>query len=94
MNKEEFKAKAAKSIDEVAAKIDELKAKKESVEHHVKSDYEQAIKTLGNKKVEIQAKYDDLKDASEDKWEEAKEAFSSASDSFKEGLSKISSLFS
>lgn len=94
MDKEEFKVKAAQSIDDIAAKIDELKAKKESVKHHVKSDYEQAIETLGNKKVEIQAKYDDLKNASEDKWDEAKEAFSSASDSFKEGFSKISSLFS
>lgn len=94
MNKEEFKAKAATSIDEVSAKINELKAKKEIVEHEVKSDYDEAIKTLVAKKLEIQAKYDDLKNASEDRWDDAKEAFSSASDSFKEGFSKITSLFS
>jgi len=37
MNKEEFKAKAIQTIDEVSAKINELKAKKESASDDAKS---------------------------------------------------------
>jgi len=94
MTKEEFKAVANKTIDEVAAKIDELKAKKESVQENAKMKYEEAIKVLEAKKAELEAKYVDLKNAGEHKWEEVRDAFSSASDSFKEGFSKIGSLFS
>ncbi len=93
MNKEEFKALANKTIDEVSAKINELKAKKESVQESAKSKYDEAIKMLEVKKAELEAKYEQLKNASEHKWVEVKEAFSSAADSFKEGASKIASLF-
>jgi len=40
MKKEEFKAKASQRIDEVSAKFNELKAKKESVQGDAKSKYE------------------------------------------------------
>jgi hypothetical protein len=78
----------------VFAKIKELKAKKESVQDHAKSQYEKSIKDLETRKSGLETKYAELKKASEDKWEETKDAFSSASDSFKEGVVKISSLFS
>jgi DNA repair exonuclease SbcCD ATPase subunit len=94
MNKEEFKAKANQTIDDVSAKINELESKKESAEQGAKSEYDEAIKDLKSKKSDLEAKYADLENASEDKWEEVKATFSSASDSFREGLTKISSLFS
>lgn len=92
MNKEEFKVKANRTIDEVSAKINELKEKKELVEQGSKSKYEENLKTLKMKKTDLEAKYSELKNASDDKWEEVKNAFSSASDSYEEGLSKITSL--
>jgi chromosome segregation ATPase len=48
---------------------------------------------LETKKADLQSKYNDLINAKDEKWEEMKNAFSSAADSFKEGFSKISSLF-
>jgi hypothetical protein len=48
---------------------------------------------LESNKRELKTRYNELINASEDKWEEAKEAFSSASDSFEKGFSEISSLF-
>jgi len=48
---------------------------------------------LKAKRNEIKAKYDGLADAAEDKWEEAKDVFSSAGESFREGFNRLKSLF-
>lgn len=93
MNREEFKAKANQRIDEISAKINELKAKRASVKEASKDKYEESIKELETRKADLQSKYQDLLHASDEKWEEVKSAFSSAADSFKEGFSKIASLF-
>jgi chromosome segregation ATPase len=93
MNKEEFKAKANQTIDEISAKINEMKAKRASVKEDLKVDYDKAIKELESKKADMEVKYADLKDAAEEKWDEAKVAFSAASDSVKEGLNKLKSMF-
>jgi outer membrane murein-binding lipoprotein Lpp len=92
MNKEEFKMKAKKSIDDVFAKIDALEAKKDKVKGDVKAEYEEKINNFKTKKKELQAKYDALVNTSDEKWEEVKSTFSSATESFKEGFSKIESL--
>lgn len=92
MSKEDFKKKAKKGIDDIFAKIDELEAKKSKVEGDVKAEYEEKLNHLKTKKKELQAKHDELVIASDEKWEEVKSAFSSATDSFKEGFSKIASL--
>jgi hypothetical protein len=93
MDKENFKNKAKQSIDDIFAKIDELEAKKDKAIGEAKIEYEKRILELKSKKVELQAKYNKLVNASDENWEEVKNAFSSASDSFKEGFSKIASLF-
>ena len=93
MDREKFKNQAKKSIDEIFAKIDILEAKKEKAVGEVKAEYEKRIIELKAKKIELLAKYNKLVSASEENWEEVKNAFSSASESFKEGFSKIASLF-
>jgi len=92
MNKEEYKAKANQRIDEISAKINDLKAKKESVKQGSKDKYIESINNLETKKADLQSKYEDLMNATDEKWEEVKNAFSEAADSFKEGFSKIASL--
>ena len=87
MTKEEFKAKANQTIDEVSAKINELKAKKEAAEDGSETKFKESLK-------ELEAKKADLEQAGDEKWEEIRDAFSSAKDSFDEGFAKISSLFS
>lgn len=93
MNKEEFKAKANQTIDEVAGKINELKAKKEAAVGDSKVKYEKALQDMESKKADLQSKKADLENASEEKWDEVKNAFSSATEDFKEGWKKLSSLF-
>lgn len=92
MNKEDFKNKAKISIDDIFAKIDALEEKKDKVKGDAKATYEEKLNNLKTKKKELQAEYDLLINASDDKWEEVKSTFSSATDSFKEGFLKIASL--
>ncbi len=93
MEREDFKNKAKKSLDEIFAKIDELEAKKDKAFNEVKAEYEETISELKKKKDELLTKYNRLSNASEEDWEEIKNAFSSASVSFKDGVSKFISLF-
>jgi len=93
MNKEEFKVVAAKTIDDVSEKIDHLKTKKDSAQGDLLLKYEQSLKEIEAKGDELKVQYAELENASEQKWDEVKKAFTSASDSFKEGFVKISSLF-
>ena len=91
MDKQTFKENAKKSIDDIFAKINELEAKKDNVKEKVKGDYNEIIADLKSKQDVLQTNYKELKNATEDKWEEAKDAFSSALESFKEGFVKITS---
>ena len=93
MDRENFKNKAKESIDEIFAKIDALEEQKEKAIGNAKAEYEQKLSELSAKKDELQAKYDQLVATSEENWEEVKEAFSAASESFKDGFSKIASIF-
>ncbi len=92
MDKEDFKNKAKKSIDDIFEKINELEAKQDKVKEHIKAEYEEKLNILKTKKKELQAKHEELFNASDEKWDEVKSTFSSAADSFKEGFSKIASL--
>ena len=93
MDKEKFRIEAKQLIDNLVARIDELESKKENIKAGARKELEETLDTLKSKKELLKAKYDELTGSSEDKWEEAKEVFSSASESFKEGLGKIASLF-
>lgn len=93
MDRENFKNKAKENIDELFAKIDELEARKDKAIGDVKTGYEEKLAELKAQKEELVSKYNQLVDSSEENWEEVKETFQSATDSFKEGFSKIASLF-
>lgn len=98
MEKEEFKRFAKKKIDEIFAEIEELETRKVKNEKDVErskemDQYKQKLAELKAKRDDLKAKYQDLEKDSEAKWEESKKAFSSASDSFREGINEIRSLF-
>ena len=70
-----------------------LEAKAESAKAEAKVEYKEKLADLKAKRNEMNAKYDELADATEEKWEESKGIFASASESFKEGFNKLKSLF-
>lgn len=93
MEREKFKEKAKKSIDDIFAKIEELEAKKDSAQENLKGKYNELIEDLKAKKNDLQLKYNALELSSDEKWTEAKENFSRSAEFFKEGFSKLFSLF-
>lgn len=93
MDRQEFKEKAKQSIDDIFAKIDELKQKRGTIETDLKDTIDEQIKKMEAIKSELELKYKDLIDANEEKWDEVKQAFSESAGSFKEGLSKLKSIF-
>ena len=93
MDKQEFKEKAKKGIDDIFIKIDELEAKKDIVKNEAKEKYHKQIEEMKEKKNDLREKYDHLMLSADEKWEDTKIAFSKAFDSFKKGLMEIGDLF-
>lgn len=93
MEKQEFREKAKKRIDDIFDKIEEIKAKKDHAKAEAKEGYNKEIELLEAKKEELQHNYNALIDAAEDKWDEVKDAFSNSADSFKDAFSKLLSPF-
>jgi len=92
MDKETFKQNAKNSIDEIFDAIERIQERATIVEGEAKIRFEQNLIELKAMKKDIQTKYNKLDNASEEKWEEVKNAFSDAAESFKEGFKKITSI--
>lgn len=93
MEKETYREKAKKSIDDIFAKIDELEAKKDRAKEGAKEKYNQRIEDLKAQKNDLQAKYDELVNATDEKWETAKNRFSESAEYFKKGFTELGQLF-
>lgn len=89
-----IKEKVKRQIDEMDNQIDVLEAKFENAKAEAKVEYKEKLAALKSKRNDVKARFDKLADATEEKWEESKDVFASASDSFKEGFNKLKSLFS
>lgn len=87
------KEKVKNQIDEMDDKIKVWEAKIENVKSEAKVEYKEKLAYLKAKRNDINAKYNKMVDATEDKWEESKDVFSEASESFKEGFNKLKTLF-
>ncbi len=94
MDREKFKEEAKKTIDELFEKIEGLEAKKDEYVDKARAEYEEKLALLKNRRKELQTKLDQLTDAADDKWDEFKDTFSSAAESFKEGFARLGSFFS
>jgi hypothetical protein len=94
MDKETFKQNAKNGIDEIFDAIERVQERATVVGEEAKAKvrFNETLVELREKKKDVQAKYDELESSSDEKWEEVKGAFSSAFDSFKDGLKKITSI--
>jgi len=64
MKREEAKARAKKSIDDIFTKIDELEKEADATKASQKAEYQGRVKELKEKKKDLQEKYDKVKNAS------------------------------
>lgn len=93
MNKQELKARANQEIDELSAKLNELKAKKAEVQEGAQEKYETLIQQISDRKSAAENQLDALKEASEERWDEAKKSFNAAQEDFKSGIKELSEIF-
>lgn len=93
MDKQEFRLKAKKGIDDIFNKINELEAKKNIVKDEVKVKYNERIKELKIKKADLLKNYNCLIESADEKWEETKIMFTKALDSIKGEFVEIKAFF-
>ena len=80
MDRETFKQNAKNSIDGIFDAIERIQERANVVQGEAKVRFEQNLIDLKAKQKELKAKYNKLENASDEKWDEVKNAFSSASD--------------
>ena len=93
MNRNEFKEKAKKSIDDLFLKIDDMERKKDHAKDDAKWKYERVISELKSKRDELEVRLQAASNASDEKWEEFKVTFEDSMSSFREGFDKLKGFF-
>jgi frataxin-like iron-binding protein CyaY len=91
MNKEEFKAKANQTIDEISAKINELKVEKASVKAEVKTKIDKQISELKDNQTNLTTIIKEIENTSEQKWNELKDSFKTIQKNSSQALKDIES---
>ncbi|WP_295628547.1 coiled coil domain-containing protein [uncultured Nitrosomonas sp.] len=91
--KEAYEKKLQAQLDECAAEIDKLKAKAAKAEADAQIEYYKQIEELKSKQATVNGKLSELKDASEDAWEDLKAGAESAWDSLSGALKSAASRF-
>lgn len=94
MNREEFQAYAKKKIDDIYDTIEELEKKRDKASDAAKARINEQLDSLKERKADLSNRFDHLKNASGESWEEVKAAFSESADSFKAHLTNIKTHFS
>jgi len=94
MERKTFQENAKNEIDKIFAKINELEAKKDLAKAETKERYNKKIAELKSKKDELQSKYNDLVNTTEENWKETKNSFSKSVDYFNNGFKELFTLFS
>lgn len=91
--KQAYEQKLQSKLDEWSAQMDVLKAKADGVEAEARIEYEKQIEDLKVRKAQASEKLAELKDASEDAWEDLKAgldmAWDSLSDAFESAMSRF-----
>jgi len=91
--KEAYEKKLQAQLDECAAEIDKLKAKADKEKANAQITYYKQIEELKSKQATLDSKLSELKEASEDAWEDLKAGAESAWDSLSGALKSAASRF-
>ncbi|TVQ51370.1 MAG: hypothetical protein EA362_00445 [Saprospirales bacterium] len=92
MNRQEFKEKAKKTLDDVFSRIEDLEKKSKSASQKARYEFNEEIAELKIQKAKLEKKYHELEDVGEEQWEKAKSIFKESSESFKKGFEKLGKL--
>ncbi len=93
MDKTQFKSKANEAIDAIFDKAEQLDRRRASLNDNLKHQYDQQMTSLKQRKKDVQDKFNELQNAGNEKWEEARQAFSSSFEHYKAGFDELTRLF-
>ncbi len=91
--KDAYEKKLQAKLDEWSADIDKLKAKADSAEADAQLEYYKEIEELRTMQETASKKLDELRDASDDAWEDLKAGIDSAWDSLSRSIKSAASRF-
>lgn len=91
--KKEYEKKLQAQLDEWSAQIDKLKAKAEGAQADKKIEYYEEIDKLKSMKENTNKKFIEIKNASDDAWEDLKIGMDSAWNSLSDAFDSASSRF-
>lgn len=89
----EYIRKATAKLDQWDAEIDKMKAKVAEAEADTKIEYQKQLDELRAQRDDAEAKLDEIADASDDAWEDAKAGFDKAWDDISAAFEKAMSRF-
>lgn len=93
-NKDAYEKKMQAQMKERSAEIEKLQAKAEQAEADASIDADSAIRELKDKKAAAEAKLDELRETSDDAWNDVKRGFDAATSALSASLKSASARFS
>ncbi len=89
MEKDKFRARIKKSIDDLFASIDELDSKKDELKDKTKAKYNEIMAEIKQLEASLEATHRRMQSADDSNWEEAKKAFKKSAESFREAFENL-----
>lgn len=91
MNRERIKENTKKEIDQLFDSIENLEKKAERVSGEASRQVESKIQDLKTEKRRLSAYFTEMKESSEENWENAKSSLEKSMNSFQEGINELKS---
>jgi uncharacterized coiled-coil DUF342 family protein len=92
MEKETFRERLKKGIDELSAAISDLDTKKDELKEKSKAKYNEIMASIKKIEAELELKNRQLELSDDPRWEEAKKQFTKSAHSFRQALEHLVSL--
>lgn len=93
MDKTTFKVKTLEAIDAMYDEVDKLHQRRDKLNATLKESYDKRLEDLNRRKTELQRKLKAVEDASEENWQQAKEALSTSMEHYKAGFNELKNVF-
>lgn len=91
MEKEQFRERIKKSIDELFEAFDELDARKDELREKSKAKYNEIMNEIKDWETTFESKRRQAKDGNDPRWEEAKQAFGRSARAFRDAMENLAS---
>lgn len=91
MEKDKFKDRIKKSIDDLFAYIDEMDSKKGELKDKTKAKYNEIMAEIKQLETALEARSRRVQDTEDPNWEEVKKAFKKSAESFREAFENLAS---